>query len=78
MPRIAGHALLLPLLLLAGCAGGPAALGITGPHGSTLGTAPAPRPGTDPLDNPNALQSGVRYGPSMAPTTGGGRFWGYD
>jgi len=69
--------LLLPLLL-AGCAGGPRALGITGPQGSNLGTTPGPAPGEDPLDSPNAFQSGTRYSPSSGPTTGSGHYWGYN
>lgn len=68
----------LLLLLLAGCAGGPRALGITGPQGSSFGTAPGPPTGGDPLDNPSALESGTRYAPSIAPTTGSGRYWGYN
>jgi hypothetical protein len=66
-------------LLLAGCAASPQSLGITGP--GTSATAPAPAAAeapADPLDNPAALQSGGRYGPGYAPTTGGGRYWGYD
>ena len=74
MPRVA---LLLMLLLLAACAAGPQALGITGPQGSISAPATAPATG-DPLDNPDILQSGGRYGPNYAPTTGGGRFWGYN
>jgi hypothetical protein len=70
--------LLLLLLPLAGCAGGPQALGITGPRDSSLGTTAAPPPGQDPLDSPNAFQSGTRYSPSTGPTTGSGRYWGYN
>ena len=70
--------LLMLLLPLAGCAGGPQALGITGPHGSTLGRIPGPAAGQDPLDNPNALDSGTRYAPGIKPTTGSGRYWGYN
>ena len=69
---------LLLLLLLAGCAGGPQALGITGPQGSSLGTTPGPSPGEDPLDSPDAFQSGTRYSPSARPTTGSGHYWGYN
>jgi hypothetical protein len=68
----------LLLLSLAGCADGPAALGITGPQGSTVGVQAQPPSTEDPLDNPNALQSGVRYAPSPGPTTGSGHYWGYD
>ncbi len=70
--------LLLLLLPLAGCAGGPQALGITGPRGSSLGTTAPPPAGQDPLDSPNSFQSGTRYSPSSGPTTGSGRFWGYN
>jgi hypothetical protein len=70
--------LLMVLLALAGCAGGPQALGITGPGGSSLGTTAAPPPGQDPMDNPNTFQSGTRYSPSSGPTTGSGRYWGYN
>jgi hypothetical protein len=69
--------LLVLLLPLAACAGGPQALGITGPDGGKDGPAAA-APLPSPLDNPETLQSGGRYGPSYAPSTGGGRFWGYD
>jgi hypothetical protein len=65
--------------MLAACAGGPQALGITGPDGGKPAAAavPAPPP-VDPLDNPDTLQSGTRYAPSYAPSTGGGNFWGYN
>lgn len=74
-------AVLALLLLLAGCAGGPQALGITGPQGESA--KPQPPPGAeaapvDPLDNPDIMQSGGRYGPGYVPTTGGGSFWGYN
>lgn len=69
-------ALLLTLLPLVACAGGPQALGITGPQDSTLGATPPPA--ADPMENPNLMQSGVRYAPSAAPTTGSGRYWGSD
>ena len=78
MRAIAIAVLLLPL---AACSGGPQALGITGPHGASAATpasAGATRAPVDPLDNPNLLQSGGRYGPDYAPTTGSGRFWGYN
>lgn len=67
-------------VLLAGCAAGPQAIGITGPGSqpSAAPVVPAEQTPTDPLDNPATLQSGERYGPGYAPTTNGGRFWGYD
>jgi hypothetical protein len=73
--------LVLMLLPLGGCAATPQALGITGPEGSTANPATPSAdqsPPTDPLDNPDILQSGGRYGPSYAPSTGGGKFWGYN
>ena len=70
--------ILLPLcLLLAGCAAGPQSLGITGP--GTQSAAPASASAgvpNDPLDNPATLNSGARYGPTYAPTTNGGLYWG--
>jgi len=69
------------LVSLAGCASGPQALGITGPEGSTdRGSAPAAAetPPTDPLDNPDIMQSGTRYGPSYSPSKGSSGFWGYN
>jgi len=83
LPALAQNALMrrfLPLAVLlslavAACAESPGSLGITGPgNNSAAGTSP----NTDPVDNPNALQSGGRYGPSYGPTTGAGHFWGYN
>jgi hypothetical protein len=69
--------LVLLLLPLAACAEGPQALGITGPQGGK--SAPAAQPAElDPFDNPATLDSGTRYGPTYAPSTGGGHFWGYN
>ena len=70
--------LALMLLPLAGCAATPQALGITGPQGNTETPAADQSPPSDPLDNPDIMQSGTRYGPSYAPSTGGGKFWGYN
>jgi hypothetical protein len=73
--------LLLLLLALAGCVATPEQLGITGPQATaplpaTIGAPEAP---ADPLDNPDQLQSnGTRYGPNPVPSTGTGRFWGYN
>ena len=73
--------LIMTLLPLAACAGGPQALGITGPQGVGATSLP-PQTGateqTDPLDNPDLQQPGTRYGPSIAPSTGSGNFWGYN
>jgi hypothetical protein len=74
--RIVVLTALLPLL--AACAGGPQALGITGPNGGKSAPAAQTAPPVDPLDNPDTLQSGTRYAPSYAPSTGGGNFWGYN
>jgi len=71
-------AVILMLLPLAACAGGPRAIGITGPDGATPEPAAAPAPANDPFENPDTLQSGTRYGPSYGPSTSGGHFWGYD
>lgn len=71
-------AIILTLLLLAACASGPQALGITGPDGAAQAPAAAPAPPADPFDNPDTMQSGTRYGPSYTPSTTGGHFWGYD
>ncbi|HTW69508.1 MAG TPA: hypothetical protein VME47_06450 [Acetobacteraceae bacterium] len=74
--------LALMLLPLAGCAATPQSLGITGPQGTTnkAARAPAaePSPASDPLDNPDLLQSGTRYGPSYAPSSGSSGYWGYN
>jgi len=73
--------LALMLLPLAGCAASPQALGITGPEGSTNKSAAAPgvqTPTADPLDNPDLMRSGTRYGPSYTPSTGSSGFWGYN
>ena len=66
------------VLSLAGCAAGPAALGITGPGGR----APVPPPPTTEESGESAPvgtpQAGTYYGPSvgtMAPQPG---FWGYN
>lgn len=66
--------MLLLCLLLGGCAATPQSLGITGPgRQSAVPSAPA-----NPLNDPDALQSGARYAPNYKPTTDGGRFWGYN
>jgi hypothetical protein len=77
--------LILVLLPLAACTGSPEALGITGPETngphSTDATRNAVPPGatsSDPFENQEAPQAGGQYGPSMRPTTNGGRFWNYN
>ena len=63
--------------LLAGCAGGPQSLGITGP-GPTGATTPQPYVAADPAESVESLGNAARYAPNMVPTTGGGRYWGYN
>ena len=63
------------LACLAGCAGDPRSLGITGPG------VPAPPVQTDEDANgglTNGPDIGTTYRPGMQPGTGGGRFWGYN
>jgi hypothetical protein len=62
---------LLIVLGLCACSGSPGSLGITGP--GPQGTLPAPPPGMGDLTD-----YGTVYEPAMAPTNGGGRFWGYN
>jgi hypothetical protein len=65
---------LLLLLFLSACSGNPGAYGITGPAPPT---PPAPmddsRAGT-----PGVPEPGSSNNPSIYPTTGNGRFWGYN
>jgi hypothetical protein len=65
----------LLLLCLAACSGDPRAYGITGP-----GRPPQPpvQPDDATLTQPGLPNSGSAYGPSVNPSTGNGRFWGYD
>ncbi|MBV9654048.1 MAG: hypothetical protein JOZ42_05750 [Acetobacteraceae bacterium] len=75
-------AAVLSLLVLSGCAGSPAALGITGPNGAGRGIVPgAPLDGDDAaIPAPgNPRDFGLDYSPSFAPTFGpDGRFYGYN
>lgn len=68
--------LLCCLLLLGGltaCGSSPQSLGITG----ALPVAP-PEPGGDNvIRDPGAPQGNADYNPSVLPTTGGGRYYGY-
>jgi len=59
--------------LLAGCTGGPQGVGITGPGAAR--PAAQPDEGSDPFES---LGNGGIYAPNMVPTTGGGRYWGYN
>ena len=65
---------LIPLLFLAACDAGPAAFGITG----TAPSPPPPDPGALSTDAPGAAPTGTSYGPTIGPSTGSGRFWGYN
>jgi len=66
---------LLGLLLLAGCAGSPADMGITGP-----GVQPLPQPMDDDNLNqaPGVHDPGTGYGPSVLPGVQSGRFFNYN
>jgi hypothetical protein len=65
-------AALLIVLGLSACSGGPQSLGITGP-------GPQGPPFPDPTAGMGDLTDyGTVYEPAMAPTNGGGRFWGYN
>ncbi len=70
---IRGAALIL-LLLLAGCSGTPQSLGITGPAAPQ---EPPMGPDDSTVEAPG-LPNGNGYGPTMAPTTGGGRYYNYN
>jgi hypothetical protein len=62
------------LLTLAGCSGSPTDYGITGP-----GPPPAlPVQDDSTIDRPGIADPGTSYGPSVAPTTGSGRFFNYN
>jgi hypothetical protein len=64
------------LLLLAGCAGDPRSLGITGP-----GPQDVPKPPVDDGNNyqAGAPQTGSGYSATYGgPTTGSTGFWGYN
>jgi hypothetical protein len=62
------------LLVLVGCSDTPADLGITGP------TAPVqpPEPDDSTIDRPGLPDPMGGYGPSITPSTGGGRFYNYN
>jgi hypothetical protein len=65
---------LAAMLVLAGCSGAPADLGITGP------TAPVmpQEPDDSNIDRPGLPDPMGGYGPSVVPSTGGGRFYNYN
>ena len=66
--------MLIVLCALTGCSGTPADLGITGP------TAPVPpqEPDDSTIDRPGLPDPINGYGPSITPSTGGGRFYNYN
>jgi hypothetical protein len=66
--------ILVLLLVLTGCSGTPADLGITGP------TAPVPPQEQDDstIGRPGLPDPMSGYGPSTKPSTGGGRFYNYN
>jgi hypothetical protein len=66
--------ILAVLLVLAGCSGSPADHGITGP------SAPVEpeEPDDSTIDRPGIPDPGAGYGPNIAPTTGGGRYYNYN
>jgi hypothetical protein len=69
------HALMLAVLFaLAGCSATPADLGITGP------TAPVEpqEPDDSTIGRPGLPDPMSGYGPSIIPSTGGGRFYNYN
>lgn len=64
----------LVLFGLAACSGNPGAYGITGPNAPVQPEAP-----TDAtLTAPGLPDNGTMYGPTVAPTTGQSRYWGYN
>lgn len=62
------------LLVLTGCVASPADLGLTGP------APPVPPPVIDDstIGNPGLPDAGAGYGPSIIPSTGGGRYYNYN
>jgi hypothetical protein len=66
--------LTLLLLALAACSGNPSAYGITGPARPS-----GPQPTDDAVISAPGIPDGSTVvGPSMTPSTGSGRFWGYN
>ncbi len=62
------------LLFLGGCGANPAALGITG----APIPAPPPDPGEVQTGIPGAPITGTQYAPNLPPSTGAGKYWGYN
>lgn len=61
------------VLALAACAEGPGALGLTGPSAPT-----PPSPPDDAQITAPGVPGGSQYAPNITPTTGGGRYYGYN
>ena len=66
---------LIAALAVAGCAGSPQSLGITGP-GAPPATAPASDDST--ISNPGIPDAGGGYGPSIGPAPSGGKYYNYN
>jgi len=66
-------AVLIAMLALAGCAGSPESLGITGP----APLSPPPAADDSVIQKPGVPDTGG-YGPSLVPSTGGGRYFNYN
>jgi hypothetical protein len=65
----------LLLLCLAGCSGNPSAYGITGPGAQQA----RPRlPDDATVGQPGLPDTGTVVGPSITPSTGSSRYWGYN
>ena len=62
------------LLLLAACGADPASLGVTG----AAIPPPPPDPGETQTGIRGAPSIGTQYAPNLAPSTGAGKFWGYN
>jgi hypothetical protein len=62
------------LLLLAACDANPASLGITG----AAIPAPPQDPGEAQTGITGAPRTGTQYAPNLPPSTGAGKFWGYN
>jgi len=66
------------LIVLAGCSGGPAAYGITGPGSQPVAVVVPPAETPDTAPTPGVTTTGTSFGPSNRPTTGTSGFWGYN
>jgi hypothetical protein len=66
---------ILSVLCLAACSGDPRSYGITGPGKPQ---APPEQPDDSSVGRPGIPDSGTVYGPSVVPSTGSNRYWGYN